>query len=497
MTELPFQRRFQRLIVKSQARLEAGAGDLWIPAVLTSALTAGLMASALQKLKNLESGADLAAYTQASWMIGQGIEPKASLLGDDIHMLELGWSFILYPLALIGRLYPPAEVLVIAQAIALGLGVIPLWLLARDVNKLRIGAASALIVAYALHPATHRLGTDDFHPEALAVPALIAMAYFGATKRWPAYWLCIALALATRADLGLAVALWGFVVLGTRARTTGLWTLGVGLSWSLGLLLVVQPLIGYGAGASDSSVDSVGFGRVVFSALRGPTELFAQPNMALIVSLLAPVIFLPLLSLRHLAPALPLASLYLIAGGGAAFAERAAMLLGFVMIAASFALNRLGKMGVDRIFIDVRVLSTLVAAAVLVYVSSSPLSPYERPWETDTLDATDRAVIRAAEMLPESVTVRATSSALTLLAERPWLFAIDSRRDTSAAQVSFPQFVWAVLVAERDIPERGEAEREEFERGMERQGFDIVMKDNDAGVTLYSRADLDQAERAE
>jgi len=484
-------------MVQAQARLEAGAGDLWIPAALTVALITGLVVSALSKLRNLESGADLAAYTQASWLIGQGIEPKASLLGDDVHMLELGWSFVLYPLALIGRFLPPAEVLVVAQAVALGVAVIPLWLLARNVNKLRIGAASALIVAYALHPATHRLGTDDFHPESLAVPALIAMAYFGATKRWTAYWLCIAMALATRADLGLAIALWGFVVLGTRARATGLWTLGVGVSWSLGLLLVVQPLMGDGTGANAASINTVGFGRVVFSALRGPTELFAQSNMTLIVSLLAPVIFLPLLSLRHLAPALPLASLYLIAGGGAAFAERAAMLLAFVVIAATFALNRLGNMGVDRVFIDVRVLSTLVAAAVLVYVSASPISPYEKPWETAGLDRTDVAVIKAAEMLPESVTVRATSSALTHLAERPWLFAIDSRRETSAAQVSFPQSVWAVLVAERDIPERGELEREEFERGMERQGFEIVMKDNEAGVTLYSRADLAQAEQAE
>lgn len=495
MSELPIQRRLQRRLVQTQARVEAGMGDRWIPLLVMVGLILSLAWTGMVNVRSMESGVDLAGYTQAIWQIGEGTTPRASLLGDGVHMLELGWSFVLYPLALIGRFVSPSTVLVGSQALALGVVVVPLWLLARRVNHLRVSAATALIMAYALHPATHRLGTEDFHPESLAVPALVGMAYFGTSKKWVPYWLCVAFALLTRADLGLVVALWGLVVLGSRSRNNGLWTLAVGLFWSLGLLLVVQPIVGQGALFGNGAGTGMGFGGVVFSALRTPGELFAQENMTLIVSLLAPVIFLPLLSLRHFAPALPLAGLYLIAGGdgAVAFAERAAMLLAFVMIAAAFALNRLGSRGVDTVFLDRRILTTLVAASVLVYVSTSPISLYERPWQGTRLDATDEAIQEAVAQLPPDVTVRASPSALVHLAERNWLFAVEPDRELLAAQAGFPEFTWAVLVVERELPERSATEREEFDRGMAAQGFEILM-DKD-GVALYSRAELPSPEQ--
>jgi uncharacterized membrane protein len=451
----------------------------------------------LAKLSSLDTGIDLAGYTQATWLLGEGKMPKASLFGPDVHLLELDWSFIMYPLAGLGALFPPAKMLIVAQGVALALAVVPLWLLARNVANLRVGAATALIVAYALHPATHRLGTEDFHPEALAVPALIGMAYFGATKRWVGYWLCIAVALACRADIGLAVALWGFVVLGHRERITGIWTLGVGLVWSLGLLLVVQPIVGdagFTAGLGDRTTP---LGEVALSLLREPVQLFqnllGRENITLIVSLLAPVIFLPLLSLRHLAPAFPLAAFYLVADlpSESAFAERSAMLLAFIMIAAAYALNRLGNMGVDRVFLDVRILSTLTAASLLLFVSSSPTSPYEEPWNWSERDATDTAVLDAIDELGDDVAVRASPSALTELAERPWLFTLDPSREPSAAQAGFPGFTRAVLVVEREIPQRSEAEREDFDRAMEAQGFELVVDDRSTGVALYAREGFD------
>jgi uncharacterized membrane protein len=494
VSELPLQRRFERRAVRLQARLEAGAGDRWLPGVITLGLATVLVWTALAKVRALETGVDLAAYSQAVWLIGDGKMPQASLFGTDVHLLQLHWSIVLYPLAAIGLFAPPAELLVVAQSLALALGVLPLWWLARQVALLRVGAASVLVLAYALHPATHRLGTEDFHPDALAVPALIGMAYFGATKRWVPYWLCIAFALACRADLGLAVALWGFVVLGTRERSVGVWTLGAGLVWSLGLLLVVQPIVGEASVISDQfGYDDTGLGEVVLSSLRDPVntarDLLGRENIMLIVGLLSPLIFLPLLSLRYLAPAFPLAVIYLIADvpADSGFASRAAMLLAFMMIAAAYALNRLGNMGVDRVFLDVRILTTLAAASVLSFVAASPISPYEVPWQLDEQDATDAAAVEAIAMLDPEVAVRASPSALASLSERPWLFALDPERLPSAAQAGFPDFTRAVLVLDREVPERTLEEREEFDRSMESQGFVLIVDDRANGVALYSR----------
>ncbi|MEL7207387.1 MAG: DUF2079 domain-containing protein, partial [Actinomycetota bacterium] len=202
MSEVPFQRRLERQLIRQQARLEAGIGDRWIPSLVFLVLAGVLIRAGLDRLESLDTGVDLAAYSQSLWLLSEGKMPQASLFGTDVHLLERNWAFIMYPLALGALVVPPAVLLIVVQGLALAGAVLPLWWLARTVANLRVGAAAALIGAYALHPATHQLGTEDFHPVALAVPALIAMAYFGATKKWVWYWLAIAVALACRADLG-------------------------------------------------------------------------------------------------------------------------------------------------------------------------------------------------------------------------------------------------------------------------------------------------------
>ncbi len=493
MSELPLQRRLRRAIVRFQARLEAGAGDRWIPTLIGIGLASFLAWTALSRIEGLDTGVDLAGYSQTLWLLAQGNVPRASLFGTDVHLLELRWSFILYPLALGATVVSPPRILIVAQSLALGLAVIPLWNLARRRAKLRIGAATALCTAYAVHPATHRIGVEDFHPVALAVPAIVAAAYFGATKKWVWYWLCVIFALLCRADLGLAIGFWGFVLVGDGERRAGLWTMATGFVWALGLLLVAQPIIAQ-PGGPDARNGYAGqtLGDVTLASLRDPVEalqtLFTQDNLLLVIGLLTPVIFLPLLSLRHLLPAAPLAGLLLLSGpDGSPYAERSAMLLAFVMIAAAYALNRLGNMGVDRVFLDIRLLTTLAAAAVLLFVAASPTSPYAQPWEWSDRDSTDRAISRAVDLLAPDVPVRASPSALTELSDRPWLYSLSEDRVPSAVNMSVPDFVRAVLVVEREIPTRTEEEREQFDNNMALVGFEIEFDDRSNGVTLYVR----------
>ncbi len=494
MSQLPLQRRARRAIVRFQARLEAGPGDRWIPLLIGAGIAVFTIWAAIGRIEGLETDVDLAGYSQTLWLLTQGNVPRPSLFGSDVHLLELRWSFVMYPLGLVATVISPPRLLAVSQGLALGLTVFPLWRLAREVAKLRIGAASSLCLAYALHPATHRIVVEDFHPVALAIPAIIGAAYFGATKRWAWYWICIVFALLCRADLGLALGFWGFVLLGDGERRAGLWTMGVGFIWSLGLLLVAQPLIGQAAiPDTRSGYKGQMLGDVSLTSLRDPVTalqtLVTQDNLLLVIALLTPVIFLPLLSLRHLLPAVPLAGLLLLSGGlESSFAERSSMLLAFVMIAAVYALNRLGNMGVDRVFLDVRLLTTLASAAVLLFVASSPTSPYERPWTWAERDSVDRAVVRAVNLVDDDVPIRASPSALVLLSERPWLYALAEDRPPSAVNMGFPDFIRAVLVVEREIPARTEEERLQFQEGMiDLQGFQLRYEDRADGVALYVR----------
>ncbi len=492
MSDLPISRRLGRRIIRYQARLEAGAGDRGIPLIIGTILTLVLARSSLAKIEGLQAGRDLAGYSQAIWLLAQGNTPEASMFGDNVHVLELHWSFILYPLSALAQLFDSARSLVIVQAIALGLGVPALWSLARRVTKLRIGAATALVTAYALHPVTHALATNDFHPEVLAVPALIGIALFGARKRWLWYWGCVIVVLACRADLGLAVALWGFVLLGDGERRAGLWTLGIGSVWSLGILLVVQPIVTDAVvtgGQYGTYGDSLG--EAGLTGLRHPimllSDLLAQDNVALMVGLLAPVIFLPLLSMRHFLPAVPLGALYFITDvqNSGAFAERSALLLAFVFIAATHAFHRLGEMGVTRVFVDARVLTTVVIAAGLLSVSQSPLSPYQKPWEWDEVDPTDQAILDAVSSLDEDVAIRSSTSGLTVLSERYWLYPLDGSRAPS------PIFdlvnVRALLIVDRDVVEVSPEDRDKMIARLAVSGYELQVDDRINGVSLFYR----------
>jgi uncharacterized membrane protein len=493
VSQLPVQRRLERAVVRFQARLEAGPGDRWIPSLLALALTVALMWMGLSRIDGLETGVDLAGYSQALWLLTQGNVPRASLFGTDVHLLELRWSLVMYPLGLVATVVEPARLLVVVQSLALGAAVFPLWSLGRRIAKLRVGAATAISTAYVLHPATHRIGVEEFHPIALAIPAVIGAVYFGASKRWVWYWVCIVAALLCRADLGLALGMWGFVLLGDGERRAGLWTMGVGFIWSLALLLVAQPIIAQPGGAGAwTGYDGRPLGDVVLGSLRDPVasldSLFTQDNLLLVVSLLTPLIFLPLLALRHLLPAVPLTGLLLFTGSDQTpFAEKSAVLLAFMMVAAVFALNRLGNMGVDRVFLDVRLLTTLVAAAFLLFVSSSLSSPYNTPWNWSERDATDESIIKAVAMVDRDTPIRASPSALVELSSRPWLYALARDSPPQPVNMGFPSFTRAVLVADRDIPERTEDERETFDSLMIFYGFVLTYDDRDNGVALYER----------
>lgn len=487
-------RRLNRAIVRAQARLEAGAGDRWIPLTLATVLGASLALAGLARIDGFLTGDDLAGYSQALWLITEGYEPRASMFGTGVHLLELRWSFIMYPLALAGLIFEPARVLVVAQGIAMGVAVLPIWGLARQVAKLRVGTSTALSLAYCLHPATHRIGVIDFHPGALAVPALIGAAYFGATKKWAFYWVCVVVALLCRADIGLAIGLWGVVLLGDGERRAGVWTLGVGLLWSLALLLVGQPIIAEpGLAVSWSAYNGQTLGDTVLWSLRDPMnslgDLLTQGNITLVVSLLTPVIFLPVLSLRHLLPVAPLAGLLLVTSSDQTpFAEQAAVLLAFVVIACAYALNRLGAMGVDRVFLDVRILFALVAASGLSFVVASPMSPYEQPWNWGDQDAVDVAIQEAIDELDPETPVRASPSALVKLSNRPWLYPLATDAAPAAVNMGFPDFTRAVLTVDRDIPIRTPEERLDFDARMARDlEFGLEYDNQENGVALYIR----------
>jgi uncharacterized membrane protein len=137
--------------------------------------------------------------------------------------------------------------------------------------------------------------------------------------------------------------------------------------------------------------------------------------------LLAPVLFLPLIRPRYLLPVLPLFGLYLIADVpdlGLGNPQQDVATLPFVMIAAAYALQRLGRRGVSRVLVDRRILSVLVLTALVFFVRDAASSPYEQPWDWGRRDAVDTARLTAVGMVERWDRVLATPTVFPLVAER-------------------------------------------------------------------------------
>jgi len=350
------------------------------------------------------------------------------------------------------------------QALAVGSAIIPLWTFARQIVKLRIAASTAVLAAYSFHPVTHELATSDFHPETLAIPVFMAMAYAGAAKKWSVYWVCVFLILMIRADLGLVTALWGFVLIRDNEDRQGMRTLALGFVWSLGIVLIVQPLLG---------VD----------VFRWSSNLLARQNSELFVSLLAPLIFLPLLSMKYFFPALPLAAYYLISEGAISYGDPRPFLLAFAMIATTNALHRLGKLGVNRVFTDPWLLGAFTSAFLLIFISSSPLSPYERPWNWSEPDPVAVSISQATELIADDAAVRSSRTALPNLIKREFVYELNTDKQITAVGATSKN-VDAVLIVENDLIERSVDSRNAFDSQILLLGFELVY--DDSGVLLYT-----------
>ena len=408
-TVVSLRRRLDIRMLRWQARLDSKAGDRLIPWVTAFVLTVVLSLLALARYRDLGIGSDIGHYLQASHLMDRGFEPVVTNLGHDLFADQAAWIFL--PIAWVLRVLP----------------VVPIWRIARGPANLRIGAASALMAAYALHPSVHDLNLAGFHPEALAIPALMAAYLVARSVRW---WWLAALALvvvSTRSDLGLAVAALGLVLVGEDNRTRG-WSLATfGLAWFLVMSFVVQPLLGEGhyphLGAFAHYGDSV-LG-VLFGMLSDPggllSDLFARDGFDKVLLLLAPALFLPLVRPRYLLPILPLVVFYLVADvadAGYGNPQQDVAALAFVFIAATYALMRIGTEGVSRIHVDRRVLMVLVLTAMVFFVRDSASSPYEEPWDWGRRSPTDVARVSTSVLIGDDARVMVPPEVYPLVADR-------------------------------------------------------------------------------
>ena len=132
-----------------QARLESDWADRFLPWIGAGLLALIFFVLAEAKVRAGEASPTLAAAAQGAWLIAHFKAPHLTL--TDTHLLAQHLPLGFYPVGWLTRFLPTVETLLVLQAVSLGVGVVPLWRLARDVASLRTGAAVALTIAKARH----------------------------------------------------------------------------------------------------------------------------------------------------------------------------------------------------------------------------------------------------------------------------------------------------------------------------------------------------------
>ena len=256
---------------------------------------------------------DLGIFDQAIYLISQGQSPISSFLG--FHILGDHAAWIFYLLALFYKIYPSVYWLFAVQAAVLALGALPTWHLARHAG-LTVQQSIAVAAVYLLYPLVYNINLFDFHPEVIAVPALLGAVLAARLDRIGWFCLCIVLALGCKAVLSLTVAAMGvWLLVFEKKRRYGAIALISGITWFVIATKIVIPFFGGQTGSVERHIARYAylghsFSEVAQNLLLKPGlvlgQIFSLGNLEYLLLLLAPVIWgLSLQGIQPLVGAIP------------------------------------------------------------------------------------------------------------------------------------------------------------------------------------------------
>ena len=374
-------------------------------------------------------GFDMGIHDQGIWLLSQGERPFVTVRG--LHYLG-------HHLNLVSLLFVPAywlgagpSFLFVAETVFLGLGAVPVFLLARDVVGGRwapVGPAAA----YLLHPTVSWINWWHFHPEALAITPLLWSLWFARRRRWWWFSACIAFVLSTKEDLALAVLALGVVlavsalVAGRReqAASPSSWRPGaitavVGLGWYvLAMQVLMQWFHGGGEAAHYVQELYPRFGddalSIVLGILGRPSEtfslLFDGERLRYYARLLAPTGFVGLLGFPMLVITGPQVAANALSSLSTTYDAR--YHYSVVPVAAVAAASVWGLGGLRRFgAVPLRVGMVVLLVGAGVSHRAWAVTPLGRPFaEGYWLDARDRQATfeRAMAAVPDDAAVAAT-----------------------------------------------------------------------------------------
>ena len=241
------------------------------------------------------SAYDFGLFDQGVWLVAQGKAPFVTLMGRNLFGDHT--SFILLPLVPLFWVIGSTGLLFVVQAVALGIGALPIWKVTRALLD-SLPMACAAVVVYLAHPALTYTGLENFHPDAALAPLIAWALYAAVCYRWVQYAAAVVLILLVKEDTALFVVALGAWVALRRDRRIGLLTV-FGAMWIAFIMLFVVSRGIVGVPFRNAwRLPFGGFGGVLRTALLRPDKFVAHlvsgERPMYLVHLMAPVGFIAL-----------------------------------------------------------------------------------------------------------------------------------------------------------------------------------------------------------
>lgn len=373
---------------------------------------------------------DLGNMTQAVWSTAHGRPLEVTELGgEQITRLGAHVDPILVLFAPLWWIWPSPSMLLTVQAVAVALGALPVfWLARKHLGSERAGALLAL--AYLSYPAVQWLALDEFHPVALACPLLLYACWCLDEDRLWAFVPFGLLAALTKEEVPLVVGLLGvWFAFSKRRWIAGAVICMLGFAGSAIALGVVMPHFREGASpAFYGRYEDVGGspGGILKKTLTDPLAVLGAAtdgrDLLYLVELGVPLLGLFFLAPLALVPALPETAANLLSSVSTQTSIRfhyTAPIAPFLFFAAVLGAAKLRRVREPAVLLFV----ACTAAAVLV----GPLRAGEL-WP-DRPSSHDRIAERAVDLVPDDAAVSSTNGLGAHLSERRRIHSFPVLRD--------------------------------------------------------------------
>jgi uncharacterized membrane protein len=407
-----------------------------------AAYAAGFAARSVLRHEAFETGRfDLGTMVQAGWSTAHGhLLQVTNLHGAQISRLAAHVDPILVVFAPLWWIWPSPSLLLTAQALAVALGALPLfWLARKHTGSER--AALGFSLAYLLFPATEWMTLNEFHPVSLACPSLLFAIWYLDEDRLLPFACFAALAALTREEIPLVIAGLGiWYAIGRRRWLAGGTIAAVGVAASA---IAIQVVIPHFHGAESSfygRYDAVGGSAagIVRKAFTDPGRLlsvaFDHRGTHYLLNLLITMAGLALLSPLLLVALIPELALNLLSSVDAQSSIHYHYVAAEIPILFAAAAIGAGKLG--RWAGTAGTLVVLTAILGNYWLGPIPLWRFVPGGQTFQAKSAhisrhDRIAARMLKLIPATAPVTATNSLGAHLSERKRIFSFPYLRDAT------------------------------------------------------------------